>query len=92
MGATGAADLLPLELGQGLAVGQRLALQGQLRVPLLLSPLLPEPPHVPLQLHLLHLPGASQLLQLHCEAAHTSGAGREASARGTPQPCKLPVE
>ena len=50
-GGPGKADLLPLEPREVLAVGQRPALQGQLRVPLPLRHLLPQP-------HLLGLPGA----------------------------------
>ena len=59
------ADLLPLEPGEVLAVGQRPALQGQLRIPLLLRCLPPEP-------HLLGFLDALQLLQFHCRVTGMS--------------------
>lgn len=87
------ADLLPLEPSQVLVVGQRLALQGQLQVPLLLCHLPLKPPHVPLQLCLLDLPGTSQLLHFHCEVTEASGTGHRAPTAWNPcGPHRLPVE
>lgn len=65
-------DLLPLQPGQVLFVGQHLALQGQLCLLLLLCGLLPQLSQVPLKLRLSDFPVTFQPLHFHCEGSGVS--------------------